>query len=136
MSKNKLIKLSAVAVATLSILGLSLWSYQRQNTKIQEKEDAIAKLQKSVNELKNQQASQNSQSNSDSTATDEKNTEPQSNNTESKYLDIKELGIKVELDENTKDAYYVVNTYTDPSGAMQKAAYLSTTTLVSKDQPC
>jgi len=47
---------------------------------------------------------------------------------QSTYLDIKELGIKIKLDDSIKDAIYVAGTSTDGS----QFAYISTQTLTDK----
>jgi hypothetical protein len=141
-SKNKALKVVGILAALLLVLGLGLWANKSQQTKIKQRDDKITELQKQVDELSKESAKQeqvsNSSSSESSVGSSSKNDSSGSDNRAPSvsYLDIKEFKLKLELDENTKDAYYVIRNYTKEDGSAGRLADLSTRTLVQKDPIC
>jgi cytoskeletal protein RodZ len=135
--KNKSLKIVVPLLALLLMLGLGFWAYSSQQSKLKQKDNEITQLEDQLSEAnkKNAENAANQQSSStvDSTSTsDQDGTQDDS----SSYLDIKEFKIKVKLDENTKDAIYVIKSYTDNDGTTARSAYLSTRALSAKDSEC
>ncbi len=116
MTKKSNLMTVLAAVLVLAMIGSGSWLYAQQISKNKANQQKISDLEKEVTSLKDKPSNQKEDIES--------------------YLNIVEFRLKVKLDQNTKDAYYLIETYQNEDGSTGRSAMLSTRSLTQQDYHC